>query len=340
MCTDHDSHPPIAPISGAAVDGQALVLTGEDGAQFKAYLARPEGSTGAGIVILPDVRGLHPFFEELAMRFAERGILALAIDYFGRTAGTGERGNDFEHMPHVEQARWPNIAGEIRTAVAHLRAQEPAPRSVFTTGFCMGGRLSSMSATLGLGLAGVIPFYGWPIGENRNGTPAPADNAAKIECDVLALYGEADAGIDKDARDAFDRALDKAGVRHETVVYPGAPHGARVHPAPHGGAADRGLIQARRASAGRIRRRRARRSAHRPLDRGRLTAPSIRGCLRPTSRRNSPLRGRLARRMSHSSGVGFVFGQVARVNGYNQPLMNESAEVQRLDRLEHQDRAY
>jgi len=225
MCTDHDSHPPIAPISGAAVDGQSLVLTGEDGAKFKAYLARPEGSTGAGIVILPDVRGLHPFFEELAMRYAERGILALAIDYFGRTAGTGERGNDFEHMPHVEQARWEHLAGEIRTAVAHLRAQEPAPRSVFTTGFCMGGRLSSMSATLGLGLAGVIPFYGWPVGENRNGTPAPAENAAKIECDVLAFYGDADAGIDKDARDAFDRALDKAGVRHETVVYPGAPHG-------------------------------------------------------------------------------------------------------------------
>lgn len=225
MCTDHDSRPPIAPISGAAVDGQPLVLTGEDGAKFKAYLARPEGSTGAGMVILPDVRGLHPFFEELAMRFAERGIVALAIDYFGRTAGTGERGNDFEHMHHVEEARWEHLAGEIRAAVGYLREQEPAPRSVFTTGFCMGGRLSSMSATLGLGLAGVIPFYGWPVGENRNGTPAPAENAAKIECDILALYGEADAGIDKDARNAFDRALDKAGVRHETVVYPGAPHG-------------------------------------------------------------------------------------------------------------------
>src|SRR5439155_15367449 len=225
MCTSHASRPPIEPISGAAVDGQSVILEGEDGAEFRAYLALPEGSPGAGIVILPDVRGLHPFFEELAMRYAERGITALAIDYFGRTAGTGERGDDFEHMPHVEQARWPNLAGEIRTAVTHLRAQEPAPRSVFTTGFCMGGRLSSMSATLGLGLAGVIPFYGWPIGENRNGTPAPADNAAKIECDVLALYGEADGGIDKDVRKAFDRALDKAGVRHETVVYPGAPHG-------------------------------------------------------------------------------------------------------------------
>ena len=224
MCTSHDSRPPIEPISGAAIDSDRITLQGEDGAAFSAFLARPEQSTGAGIVILPDVRGLHPFFEELALRFAERGIDALAIDYFARSAGTEPRGDDFEHMPHVEQCSWPNLAGDIRAAVAYLRGLEGPPRSIFTTGFCMGGRLSSMSATLNLGLAGVIPFYGWPAGPNRNGTPAPVDNADKIECDVLAIYGGADEGIPKKVRDAFDKALDKAGVRHETIVYPDAPH--------------------------------------------------------------------------------------------------------------------
>jgi carboxymethylenebutenolidase len=225
MCTTHDSRPPIEPIRGAAVDSEPILLRGADGAEFKAFLARPEQATGAGIVILPDVRGLHPFFEELALRYAERGIVALAIDYFGRTAGSGERGEDFEFMPHVDQARWENLQGDISAAVAFLRAQDTAPRSVFTTGFCMGGRLASMSATLGLGLAGVVPFYGWPVGPNRNGTPAPAENAEKIECDVLAIYGEADTGIPQEARDEYDAALDKAGVRHETIVEPGAPHG-------------------------------------------------------------------------------------------------------------------
>jgi carboxymethylenebutenolidase len=225
VCFELDSLPPIPEIAGAAVSHQDLVLGSADGTRFAAFAATPDDPSAVGIVVLPDVRGLYRFYEELALRFAERGSAAVAIDYFGRTAGTGARGADFEHMPHVEQVRWSNLSGEIRTAVAYLREQEPAPRSVFTTGFCMGGRLSSMSATLGLGLAGVIPFYGWPVGENRNGTPAPAEAAEKIECDLLALYGEADAGIDKDARDTFDRALDKAGVRHETVVYPGAPHG-------------------------------------------------------------------------------------------------------------------
>jgi carboxymethylenebutenolidase len=225
MCTSPDSRPPIEPISGASVDARSVTIKSEDGTELRAYLAKPEQATGAGIVILPDVRGLHPFFEELALRYAERGISALAIDYFARTAGTEDRGDDFEYMPHVEQAKWGNLRADIIAAVEYLRGQSPAPRSIFTTGFCMGGRLASMSATLGLGLAGVIPFYGWPVGPNRNGTPAPAENAGKIECDVLAIYGEADTGIPEEARDAYDTALEKAGVRHETVVEPGAPHG-------------------------------------------------------------------------------------------------------------------
>ena len=105
MCYDHDSHPPIDPISGAALDSAGITLTGEDGAKFQAYLARPAQPTGAGMVILPDVRGLHPFFEELALRYAEHGVTALAIDYFGRTAETDDRGPDFDYMPHVGRAR-------------------------------------------------------------------------------------------------------------------------------------------------------------------------------------------------------------------------------------------
>jgi carboxymethylenebutenolidase len=227
MCYDHDSHPPIDPISGAALDAEGISLTSEsaDHARFRGFLARPVQPSGAGIVILPDVRGLHPFFEELAMRFAEHGVTALAIDYFGRTADSDDRGPEFDFMPHVGQARWENLAGDIRAAVTHLRGLDPAPRSIVTTGYCMGGRLSSMSATLGLGLAGVIPFYGWPTGENRNGTPAPAESAASIECEVLAIYGGKDEGIPADVRDAYDAALQEANVPHETVVYPNATHG-------------------------------------------------------------------------------------------------------------------
>ena len=54
--------------------------------------------------------------------------------------------------------------------------------------------------------------------------PAPADVASKIECDLLIIYGGADHGITKEVRDTYDKALDKAGVHHDTIVYDGAPH--------------------------------------------------------------------------------------------------------------------
>ncbi|HET9681617.1 MAG TPA: dienelactone hydrolase family protein [Candidatus Limnocylindrales bacterium] len=224
MCFDADSHPPIEPIAGGALDHETITLMGADGAPFRAFQARPVSPSGAGILILPDVRGLHPFFEELSLRFAEHGITALALDYFGRTAGTERRDPEFEYRPHVEQTRWEHLAGDIRAGAAHLRSMEPAPRALFATGFCMGGRLASDAATLGLGLAGAIPFYGWPIGDSGNGSPAPADVAGEIECPILAIYGGADQGIGAEVRSAYDAALAKAGVEHRTIVYPGAPH--------------------------------------------------------------------------------------------------------------------
>ena len=225
MCFDQDSRPPISPIAGGALDSGEVLLTSPDGATFRAYGARPAEPTGAAILILPDVRGLHPFFEELALRFAEHGIAALAIDYFCRTAGTGARGSDFDYQPHVAAARWEDISADIRAGMEHLRSDAMgSPASTFATGFCMGGRLASVSATLGLGLAGAISFYGWPTGESRNGTPAPADLAEQIECPILAIYGGADQGIGPEVREAYDAALTAAGVEHRTLVFEGAPH--------------------------------------------------------------------------------------------------------------------
>jgi carboxymethylenebutenolidase len=101
MCFDLDSRPPIRPIAGGALDTERRVLIAADGTRVAAFVARASAPTGAGVVILPDVRGLHPYYEELALRFAEHGIDALAIDWFGRTAGLTARGDDFEYDPHA-----------------------------------------------------------------------------------------------------------------------------------------------------------------------------------------------------------------------------------------------
>jgi carboxymethylenebutenolidase len=88
----------------------------------------------------------------------------------------------------------------------------------------MGGRVSFLANGFGLGLAGVIGFYGWPVGPARNGTPAPAEVAGTFEAPVLAIFGGADEGIGADAVDAFDGALAAARIDHRVVTYPGAPH--------------------------------------------------------------------------------------------------------------------
>jgi carboxymethylenebutenolidase len=222
MCFDHDSRPPIDPIAGGALDGRLVELSGPDGERFAGFRARPAAPGGAGVAILPDVRGLHPFYEELALRFAERGIDALAIDWFGRTAGAERRSEGFDHMPHVEATTWAGISADLATAVAALRAD--GVTSVFTIGFCMGGRMSFLASTLGLDLAGVIGLYGTLEGPWRNDAPAPLDRLDDVAAPVLGLFGGADGAITADAVAAFDRGLTERGVNHRVVTYPGAPH--------------------------------------------------------------------------------------------------------------------
>src|SRR5664279_2294328 len=103
MCFDTDSFPPIPVISGAAVSHDDLVLEAADGNRFAAFSAAPDEPGTTGVVILPDVRGLYRFYEELALRFAERGYPAAAFDYFGRTAGVEKRDDEFDYMPHVQE---------------------------------------------------------------------------------------------------------------------------------------------------------------------------------------------------------------------------------------------
>lgn len=221
MCFDLDSSPPIPPLSGASVSHVDFVLEAADGNRFAAFLATPEEEARVGVVILPDVRGLYRFYEELALRFAERGYAALALDYFGRTAGVEKRGDDFEYMPHVQRTTQAGVQADTGAAVAHLR--ELGCEAVFSVGFCFGGRNSWLAAASGHRLAGAVGFYGRP-GPGNDGSPGPAQRAAEMAAPILALQAGDDPGIPVEDSTTFGEALARAGVEHELVIYPGAPH--------------------------------------------------------------------------------------------------------------------
>ena len=226
MCVDNDSYPPIPPIAGGSAGGKDFRLTSADGTKFMAYAARAAKPTGAGMVVIPDVRGLHPYYKALADRFAEIGVDAVAIDFFARTAPNDDRSDAFQYLEHVGMTKPETLQADIAAAAGYLRGKEGGEvRSLFSVGFCFGGALSYLQAASGLGYAGVIGFYGWPLGLKRwPDRPKPIDAAAQYKAPVLSIFGGADEGIPESDRKAFDEALKKANVKHEQHTYPGAPH--------------------------------------------------------------------------------------------------------------------
>jgi carboxymethylenebutenolidase len=222
MCFDRGSSPPVLAGDHAIARSGLVTLESADGTRFGAFEAAPEGEAGPTVVILPDVRGLHPYYEELGCRFSQHGIQSLAIDYFGRTAGApGTRADDFRYSDHMDRVTYAGLRADIRAAVEHLRSLGSG-HPIFTIGFCFGGKVSFLASTFGLDLAGVIGLHAG-LGP-RNDVPSPKDVAAEIRSPVLGLFGGADPSIPPEAIAEFDAALDAAGVEHRFVSFSGAPH--------------------------------------------------------------------------------------------------------------------
>lgn len=224
MCYDLDSRPPVQPISGGSTNAEDTVLTGKDGTKFSAYIAYAAQPKGAQVLIYPDIRGLHQFYKELADRFAENGYHALAIDYFGRTAGVTPRDDAFEWQPHVQAMNVPTFMSDVNAALDYLHEKNKSTRATFVIGFCRGGTLSLITATKDVNLTGIIAFYAGMSREVPGAGGATLDLAAKIHFPVLGLFGGADQGIPPSDVKRLDDQLDVAKVKHEIITYPGAPH--------------------------------------------------------------------------------------------------------------------
>lgn len=225
MTTPAPQRPRVPALRGGAVTHEDLELTASDGNRFAAFAATASEPLGGAMVVMPDVRGLHPFYEELALRFANAGYDAIAFDYFGRTAGVAKRPEGFDFMPHVAQCTVPGISADVQACVDRLR-QRPGfeERPVFTLGFCFGGGNSWIMAQTVKGITGVVGMYGSPTRPQRDGSEPVIARVGDFRARLLGLLGGADQGITAEDIAQFDQALDAAGVEHKLVTYPGAPH--------------------------------------------------------------------------------------------------------------------
>ncbi|MFL5894615.1 MAG: dienelactone hydrolase family protein [Thermoleophilaceae bacterium] len=229
MCFDFDAIPPDLPAGlafGRAAGGAAaeiVELGSGDGTRFSAAFAGAADAKSPAVVIYPDVRGLYPFYIRLAERFADAGHHAVAIDYFGRTAGLGPRGEEFEYIEHVPKTRSSQIQADTDAAIAFVSDRTGEQRAA-TVGFCFGGGESFLAATNeDLDLAGAVGFYAG-LDRSKWGLESPKDHATELRRPFLGLFGGADAGIPVELIEQFDRDLDESGRPHEIVIYPGAPH--------------------------------------------------------------------------------------------------------------------
>jgi carboxymethylenebutenolidase len=219
MCHDHDSRPPAPPRSGAVASPESLTLTSADGTPFAAAYAAPEGTPGAGVVVLPDIRGLHPYYVALAERFAEAGVAAVAIDWFGRTAGLpegGTRAEDFDWQEHIPRTTAEGIDADVVAAMTTLRERHGADLPIVTVGFCFGGSHSWRQSGGDLGLAGCAGFYGRPslVGEAADRAHLP----------TVMLIAGADKATPVQEQLALAQRMRDAGADVDAPVYDGAPH--------------------------------------------------------------------------------------------------------------------
>ncbi len=180
MCHDIDSRPPAPPRSRNVAERGTLTLTSTDGTRVAAAYAAPAAPAApaqVGVVLLPDIRGLHPYYAALAERFAQAGLPALAVDWFGRTAelpAAGTRDQDFDWQTHIPQVTAAGVDADVAAAVGYLRERTRPDLPVVTVGFCFGGshswRLAGSDLDSGPDVAACVGFYGKP--ERAGDAPA------------------------------------------------------------------------------------------------------------------------------------------------------------------------
>jgi len=177
-------------------------------------LARPAaGDRFPAVLVVHENRGLNPYIEDVARRFATEGFLAFAPD--GLTSVGGYPGNDEEGGQLFQKVDRVRMLDDFIASVAWLKARADSTGRVGAVGFCFGGGVASSLAVRVPDLGAAVSFYG--------GAPS-AEDVAKIKAPVLVHHGEMDARL-VGTWPGYQSALEAAGVVHEGYIYPGAQHG-------------------------------------------------------------------------------------------------------------------
>jgi carboxymethylenebutenolidase len=197
-----------------------------------AFMAQP-ASAGKhpAIVVVQEAFGLNAHIKDVAARLAREGYVSLAPDLYYREKNAVV---DYDNLPEAIRLMMglsdDKIAKDMGAALSYLQEQ-PAVRGdrIGVTGFCMGGRITFLTACLNSAVTAAVPFYGGGIGSvmqpSERIPKAPLEYADRLAAPLLLFFGENDSFIPLDEVERIKTRLAELRKTAETVVYPGAPHG-------------------------------------------------------------------------------------------------------------------
>lgn len=186
-----------------------------------AHLAEPEGDGPfPSVVVIMEAFGLVPHIRAVAERIAGEGYVAIAPDFYYRVpdnrVGYDQLPRAIELMQTIDDARF---LADLSAVLDHLAARPDAAGRIGVTGFCMGGRLTFLTACeLPDRIAAAAPFYG-------GGIAGHLGRADRIRAPLLLFFGDRDAFIPLDQVQAVDAKLRELGADYELKTYAGAEHG-------------------------------------------------------------------------------------------------------------------
>ena len=217
MC--HPEVPAGAPIPEVRVENATIPV--ENGT-MPGLVAFPEHVPAPGILVINDVFGRSPFYDQLVRRLAQAGFVAATPEYFFREGSLPEptREAAMARAKRLDFKRW---GRDMSAAIDWLRERPEVNAAVGTIGFCMGGTQALLLAARRDDLAATVSYYGFPA-DARTET-SPIEVAAKMHGPILGHWGDQDAGAGMDNVEKLRVALDAARVEHEFHIYPGIGHG-------------------------------------------------------------------------------------------------------------------
>jgi len=194
-----------------------------EGTPVAAYHARPDSEALGGVVLVPDLLGLRPLFEDICRRLATHGLAVCAPETFARLIPPGGSLDMEQRRARAGELHDDIVMEDLAEAADHLAAADGVG-SVSVMGFCMGGSFALKAAATGR-FERAVTFYGMvrtPPQWAGNHLRDPLETAADA-CPTLAIFGEVDALIPPADIEALRNAW--AGrADHKVVVYPGADH--------------------------------------------------------------------------------------------------------------------